>query len=53
MLLIRIPLQGVGGTVQFPDGYLKKAYELVRASGGLCVADEVSMDVLLDLLSLI
>lgn len=34
-------IQGVGGTVQFPLGYLKKAFELVRASGGICISDEV------------
>ncbi|PSN48528.1 Alanine--glyoxylate aminotransferase 2 [Blattella germanica] len=34
-------IQGVGGTVQFPKGFLKKAYELVRANGGICIADEV------------
>ncbi len=34
-------IQGVGGTVVFPDGYLKAAYEYVRAAGGLCIADEV------------
>ena len=34
-------LQGVGGTIQYPNGFLKKAYEIVRESGGLCVADEV------------
>eukprot|EP00128_Syssomonas_multiformis_P014060 Colp12_sorted_trinity150504_noHs@31228 len=34
-------IQGVGGTVQFPKGYLKEVYELVRAHGGLTVADEV------------
>lgn len=34
-------IQGVGGTVQFPKGYLKQVYEMVRAKGGLCVADEV------------
>ena len=28
--------------VQFPKGYLKKAYEIVRENGGLCVVDEVS-----------
>jgi alanine-glyoxylate transaminase/(R)-3-amino-2-methylpropionate-pyruvate transaminase len=31
----------VGGVVVFPDGYLKHAYEHVRAAGGLCIADEV------------
>lgn len=34
-------IQGVGGFVVFPDGYLKGAYEHVRAAGGLCIADEV------------
>ena len=34
-------IQGVGGAVVFPDGYLKHAYAHVRAAGGLCVADEV------------
>ena len=34
-------IQGVGGTVVFPDGYLKAAYEHVRAAGGVCIADEV------------
>ncbi|MCU0777561.1 MAG: aminotransferase class III-fold pyridoxal phosphate-dependent enzyme [Akkermansiaceae bacterium] len=34
-------IQGVGGSVVFPDGYLKHAYEHARAAGGLCIADEV------------
>ncbi len=34
-------IQGVGGTIVFPDGYLARAYEYVRAAGGLCIADEV------------
>ena len=34
-------IQGVGGTVVFPDGYLKETYEIVREAGGLCIADEV------------
>jgi len=34
-------IQGVGGFVVFPDGYLKNAYEHVRAAGGVCIADEV------------
>ncbi|XP_002068613.3 alanine--glyoxylate aminotransferase 2, mitochondrial [Drosophila willistoni] len=34
-------IQGVGGTVQYPRGYLKRAAALVRANGGLFVADEV------------
>ena len=31
----------MGGVVVFPDGYLKNAYEHVRAAGGVCIADEV------------
>ena len=34
-------IQGVGGFVEFPQGYLKHAYEHVRAAGGLGIADEV------------
>src|SRR5271154_5132439 len=34
-------IQGVGGVVVFPDGYLKQAYEYTRAAGGVCIADEV------------
>jgi alanine-glyoxylate transaminase/(R)-3-amino-2-methylpropionate-pyruvate transaminase len=34
-------IQGVGGFVEFPQGYLKAAYEHVRAAGGVCIADEV------------
>lgn len=34
-------IQGVGGTVQFPKGYLQSACELVRENGGLFIADEV------------
>lgn len=34
-------IQGVGGSVVYPDGYLKHAYEHVRAAGGVCICDEV------------
>jgi alanine-glyoxylate transaminase/(R)-3-amino-2-methylpropionate-pyruvate transaminase len=34
-------IQGVGGFVEFPTGYLKQTYEHVRAAGGVCIADEV------------
>ena len=34
-------IQGVGGFVEFPAGYLKQTYEHVRAAGGVCIADEV------------
>ena len=36
-------VQGVGGTVQLPRGYLKRAYETIRANGGVCISDEVSL----------
>ena len=34
-------IQGVGGFVEFPAGYLKQTYEYIRAAGGVCIADEV------------
>jgi len=34
-------IQGVGGFVVFPDGYLQQVYAHVRAAGGVCIADEV------------
>lgn len=34
-------IQGIGGTVQYPKQYLAKAYEKIRAHGGLCLSDEV------------
>ena len=34
-------IQGVGGFVVYPDGYLKHVYEHVRGAGGVCIADEV------------
>ncbi|RZF36776.1 hypothetical protein LSTR_LSTR005089 [Laodelphax striatellus] len=39
--IIAESIQGVGGTVQFPKGFLKKAFHLVRTNGGLCISDEV------------
>lgn len=35
------PIQGVGGSVQFPKDYVKRAYDIVRKHGGVCIADEV------------
>jgi len=35
------PIQGVGGAVEMPPGYLAEVYSHVRAAGGLCVSDEV------------
>ncbi|CAI8008520.1 Alanine--glyoxylate aminotransferase 2, mitochondrial [Geodia barretti] len=36
-------IQGVGGSVHLPRGYLKQAYEAIRAKGGVCIMDEVSL----------
>ncbi len=35
------PIQGVGGTVEMPPGYLPRVYEMIRAHGGVCISDEV------------
>jgi len=35
------PMQGVGGVVEMPPGYLEHVYKHVRAAGGVCIADEV------------
>jgi ethanolamine-phosphate phospho-lyase len=32
---------GCGGQIMMPPGYLEKVYEMVRAAGGVCIADEV------------
>jgi len=34
---------GCGGQITLPEGYLEALYELIRAEGGLCVADEVQV----------
>ncbi len=36
-------LQGCGGQIVYPAGYLTAAFEAVRAAGGVCVADEVQV----------
>lgn len=35
------PIQGYGGIVPMPAGYMKGAFERVRAHGGLAIVDEV------------
>lgn len=35
------PIQGVGGTVQYPKNYMQRAYQKIREHGGLCLSDEV------------
>ena len=35
------PVQGYGGIVPMPKGYIKGAFKQVRAAGGICIIDEV------------
>ena len=35
------PIQGVGGVVDPPSEYFQIIYDIVRAHGGICIADEV------------
>ena len=35
------PIQGYGGVIPMPKGYLSAAFERVRAAGGICISDEV------------
>jgi 4-aminobutyrate aminotransferase-like enzyme len=37
------PLLGNQGAVQPPAGFLRGAYEAVRAAGGVCIADEIQV----------
>ncbi|MFE0018047.1 aspartate aminotransferase family protein [Mesorhizobium sp. NPDC059054] len=39
------PVQGYGGIVPIPEGYIAGAFERVRAAGGLCIIDEVQAGV--------
>ena len=39
------PIQGYGGIVPIPDGYIAGAFERVRAAGGVCIVDEVQAGV--------
>jgi 4-aminobutyrate aminotransferase-like enzyme/Ser/Thr protein kinase RdoA (MazF antagonist)/murein DD-endopeptidase MepM/ murein hydrolase activator NlpD len=36
-------LPSVAGQIVFPPGYLEAVYRLVRAAGGVCIADEVQV----------
>ena len=37
------PILSCGGQIPLPNGYLAKAFELVRNAGGICIADEVQV----------
>lgn len=39
------PVQGYGGIVPMPEGYIAGAFERVRAAGGVCIVDEVQAGV--------
>jgi 4-aminobutyrate aminotransferase-like enzyme len=41
--LIIEPIISCGGQIELPDGFLAKAYQLVREAGGLCISDEVQV----------
>ncbi len=43
MAFIAESIQGCGGQIPFPPGYLEAAYKHVRREGGLCIADEVQV----------
>lgn len=36
-------IQGVGGQITFPEGYMQQVYSKVKGRGGLCIADEVQV----------
>ena len=39
--LIVEPIQGFGGVVPMPAGYIREAFRITRAAGGVCISDEV------------
>ncbi len=41
--LIVEPIISCGGQIELPEGFLAKAYEHIRAAGGLCISDEVQV----------
>ncbi|MDY0873880.1 aminotransferase class III-fold pyridoxal phosphate-dependent enzyme [Dongia rigui] len=41
MAFIAESIQGCGGQIPFPPGYLDAAYRHIRREGGVCIADEV------------
>lgn len=43
MAFIAEGVQGCGGQIPFPPGYLASAYQHVRREGGVCIADEVQV----------
>jgi alanine-glyoxylate transaminase/(R)-3-amino-2-methylpropionate-pyruvate transaminase len=39
------PIQGFGGVIPMPEGYISGAFERVRAAGGVCIVDEIQTGV--------
>ncbi|MEQ9581454.1 MAG: aminotransferase class III-fold pyridoxal phosphate-dependent enzyme, partial [Arenibacter sp.] len=37
------PIISCGGQIELPEGFLAKAYQYIRKSGGLCISDEVQV----------
>ncbi|MCB8941082.1 MAG: aminotransferase class III-fold pyridoxal phosphate-dependent enzyme [Ardenticatenaceae bacterium] len=37
------PLLGCGGQIVLPDGYFQALFPIIRAAGGVCIADEVQV----------
>lgn len=37
------PIISCGGQIELPEGFLAKAYQKIRAAGGLCISDEVQV----------
>ncbi|XP_031554044.1 ethanolamine-phosphate phospho-lyase-like [Actinia tenebrosa] len=36
-------MQGCGGQIIYPEGFMKNAFKYVREAGGVCIADEVQV----------
>lgn len=34
-------IQGIGGAIQFPKDFIKRAFDAIHAKGGVCISDEV------------
>jgi alanine-glyoxylate transaminase/(R)-3-amino-2-methylpropionate-pyruvate transaminase len=39
------PIQGFGGVIPMPEGYISGAFERIRAAGGVCIVDEIQTGV--------
>ena len=46
------PILSCAGQIVPPQGFLSQAYDLVRATGGVCIADEVQVYILIYIYSI-